>query len=51
MLCPPLGQEFKIRGKKTSDIYAQFRVGIEKCNIGADPACVNSSEFASLTSG
>ena len=28
MLCPPLGQSFVVRGKKTSESYARFRVGI-----------------------
>ena len=28
MLCPPLGQSFVVQGKRTSESYARFRVGI-----------------------
>ena len=49
LLCPPLNQEFKMMGKKTSDTFARFRVSVEHCNKTIDPACVNTSEFNSIS--
>ena len=37
-------------GKKTSDIFARFRVSVQYCNDTIDPGCVNSSYFNNLAS-
>lgn len=48
MLCPPLGQQLKVMGKKTSDTYARFRISVERCNDSIDPGCITNAEFVAL---
>jgi hypothetical protein len=41
-LCPPLGYEFTVVGKVSSDTYMDFRIDINRCNT-TDPTCASDA--------
>lgn len=47
-LCPPLGYEFKLRGKLTSDIFASLQVLVKRCNSTTDPTCAPDAYFSAV---
>jgi len=44
-LCPSLGQQFTVKGKRSGEIFNQLRIVVSRCN-SIDSTCVNDSTFA-----
>ena len=44
-LCPQIGQEVVVKGKYSSDLFAQLRVSVSRCNSssGLNKTCANQS--------
>ena len=44
-LCPQIGQEVTVKGKRSSDIYIQLAIKIKRCDT-TDPTCANDTVFS-----
>lgn len=47
-LCPPLGHEFKLKGKLTSDLFAGLQILVKRCNSTIDPTCAPDAYFSAV---
>ena len=45
-LCPPLGHQFMIQGKRVSSSYQRMRIKVERCNHTLDSSCADDATFA-----
>ena len=44
-LCPPLGQQFEIKGKVSSDLLSYIKFSIHRCDPTTDPTCAPDALF------
>ncbi len=49
-LCPPIGHEFTVGGKPTSNLYSEFMIIVDRCNSTVNANCASDAVLAGFLS-